>query len=115
MRVCDLWNWGFALTCKFFPFNRDCGRALMKFETSIIAGVLSGFGVKPRSKVCCLWYSQLRFLASVTDGLTRSRSFSICIRILYFEFKTDRRAMGQNFGIPLISISTRLPCKRRLT
>ena len=106
--ICDRRFWTFILSCKL------CGRCslrvgytLIKFETSIIAGQSSGFGVKPKSNVfcrCCQWVSQRDHKVR----LTRSRSSSICTLILYFEFKTDRRAMGQNFGIPLVPVSADL-------
>lgn len=37
--------------------------------------------------------------------LTRSRSFSISPRILYFELRTESSAMGHTFGIPLVTVS----------
>jgi hypothetical protein len=47
--------------------------------------------------------------------LTRSRSFSISILILYLEFKTDKRAIGQNFGIPLVHVSLHFDTETVLT
>jgi len=55
--ICDRRFWTFILSCKLCA--RWClkvGRTLMKFETSIIAGQSSGFGVKPKSNVFCRCY-----------------------------------------------------------
>lgn len=54
--ICDCGFRSLTLSYKLRLYNSDLevGRTLMKFETSIIAGPSSGFGVNPRSKVCCL-------------------------------------------------------------
>lgn len=116
LRVCDCRFGVFTLSCKLCGSRSGIGVGctLMKLETSIIAGASSGFGVKPRSKVICL-YSHQRYPKPTPIERTRSRSFSICILILYFEFKTDKRAIGQNFGIPLDRVSFDLNNQKRLT
>jgi hypothetical protein len=61
--ICDRGFWGFTLSYKLwlFGFDLGLGRTLMKFETSIMAGPSSGFGVKPKSNVCCLYSNQEYF------------------------------------------------------
>jgi hypothetical protein len=58
--VCDRGFRSFTLSYKLWlsSFDLGLGRTLMKFETSIIAGPSSGFGVKPKSNVCCLYFNQ---------------------------------------------------------
>jgi hypothetical protein len=59
--ICDGRFRDFTLSHQLWLSGSDMGvgRTLMKFETSIIAGPSSGFGVKPKSNVCCLYSYQV--------------------------------------------------------